>query len=88
MEAVNHLRRGAGMGNEQGRGESGCGHAEGDGELLHRAGDRAAVTGLRFREVRIGQGVHAGVLHRGENAVGEGLKHDQPDRCADTYGGK
>jgi len=34
VEAVNHLRRGAGMGNEQGRGESGCGHAEGDGELL------------------------------------------------------
>jgi len=57
VEAVNHLRRvgGAGIGNEQGRGESGCGYTEGDTELLRRAGDRAAVTGLRFREVRIGQ---------------------------------
>ena len=90
MEAVDHFERG-GRGarrDEQGRGEPGGGYAEADGKLLHGAGDGTAVARLRFGEVGVSQSVHAGVLHRSENSVHEGLKHDDPNGGLDANRGK
>src|SRR5579863_1915335 len=82
VNAVNHFRR-AGMsavGNENRGGERGRGDAEAHGQLLERAGDGARAAGLIFFDVCVNQGVHAGVLERGEKTVAEKLEKDQPER--------
>ena len=84
VDAVDHFGGGGGAadvagGDEEGRGEAGGGYSKADGHLLHGAGDGAGGAGLLLVGVGVDQGVHAGVLQRGEGSVEEGQEHDHPD---------
>src|ERR1019366_7252978 len=80
MYAVNHLR-GARMSMvryEQSGSERGGGDTETHRQLLHGARDGAGAARLVLIHVGVGEGVHAGVLRRREEAVDEGLQRDHP----------
>ena len=84
VDAVDHFGGGGGSadvagGDEESGGEAGGGYSEADGHLLHGAGDGTGGAGLLLVGVGVDQGVHAGVLQRGEGSVEEGEKDDRPD---------
>jgi len=57
-------------------------HAETDRHLLHGAGDGTGAARLLLGDFGVDQSVHAGVLQRSEESVGEHFRHDQPHRRA------
>ena len=91
MDAVDHFSGGGGAayvagGNEEGRGQAGGGYSKADGHLLHGAGDAAGGAGLLLVGVGVDQGVHAGVLERGEGSIEEGEEDDRPDGGVEADG--
>ena len=60
--------------------ERGDGDAEAHGHLLHRARDAAPGAGVGVGKVGEDERVHAGVLHRGDEAEGEAKDDDEATR--------
>ena len=90
VNAVDHFRRRgvAAVWHEEGHGYGRNRHAKADRHLLGRAGNCAGIACLLLIDVGIGEGVHAGVLERGEETVDEQLEHDQPYRSCGSDGRK